>query len=51
MTDAQANRIYAAMVEYYGDSLPSPEHEPMQFAHHVKMFKYYQGALWAAMLQ
>lgn len=51
MTDAQVNRIYNALVDHYGDSLPSFEHQPVEFAHFVKMFKYYQGALWAAMLQ
>lgn len=51
MTDEQAERIYDALKERYGDDLPSFEHEPRQFAHFVKMFRYYQGDLWDAMLQ
>lgn len=50
MTDEQALKIYEAMEEYFGHELPSPEHEPKQFAHYVKLFKYYKGDVWAAML-
>lgn len=50
MTNDQATRLYKAMEEYFGDDLPSFEHCPVQFAHFVKMFKYYKGDVWAATL-
>lgn len=29
------------MLEIWGDDLPSFEHEPIRFAHYVKLYKYY----------
>lgn len=41
MSDEEALKIYDLMVEYFGDDLPDPEHEPIRFAHFFKVFKYY----------
>jgi hypothetical protein len=43
MTDEDALAIYNLMVEYFGDDLPDPEHEPIRFAHFYKVFKYYNS--------
>lgn len=42
MTDAEALKMYEELVEWYGDKLPNPDHHPIQFAHCVKLFKYYK---------
>lgn len=44
MTDEQALEMYAKMEEYFGE-LPDPEHEPIRFAHCVKVYKYYNKPL------
>ena len=41
MTNEEAEQHYQNLVEQYGEKLPSPEHEPQQFAHVVKLYKYY----------
>lgn len=41
MTDQELLEHYNKLVEQYGDTLPNPEHEPIQFAHIVKLYKYY----------
>jgi hypothetical protein len=41
VTDEQAIKFYEAMLAHYG-KLPDPDHEQIQFAHCVKMYKYYQ---------
>lgn len=41
MTDEQVTKHYNKLVEMYGDRLPDPEHEPMQFAYIVKLYKYF----------
>lgn len=41
MTDEEAIAKYEAMEEYFGETLPDPEHEPIRFAHYVKVFDYY----------
>jgi hypothetical protein len=40
MTDEDVLKKYNEMLEHFG-TLPSPEHEPIQFAHYVKVFDYY----------
>lgn len=41
MTDEEVLAKYEALKEYFGDALPDPEHEPIRFAHYVKVFNYY----------
>jgi hypothetical protein len=41
-TDIELEQIGKELVEKYGDDLPNPEHEPIRFAHHLKMFLYYK---------
>ena len=43
MTNEEVIAFYNDMLEYYGGSLPSFEHYPIQFAHYVKLYKYYKG--------
>jgi hypothetical protein len=38
MSDDDINKF----VEYWGDSLPNPEHEPIRFMWYVKLWKYYR---------
>jgi hypothetical protein len=40
MTDSEILEFYNKLVEYYGDKLPSFEHEPKRFAFYVKMYKH-----------
>jgi hypothetical protein len=40
MTNEEVLHHYNRMVEIYG-VLPDTEHEPIQFAHLVKMYKHY----------
>lgn len=42
MTDEKALAIYERLKEKHGDNLPDPDHEPIQFAHCVKMLKNYE---------
>ncbi len=41
MTDEEAIKMYEEMLEWFGE-LPNPDHHPIQFAHCVKLFKYYK---------
>ena len=41
MTDEEVLQYYNEMENWYG-SLPSFEHEPIQFANKVKLYKYYK---------
>ena len=41
MTDEEVLKFYDELVEHYG-SLPNFEHEPIQFANCVKLYKYYK---------
>jgi hypothetical protein len=41
MTDDEVEILYNEMEKFYG-KLPSFEHEPIQFANCVKLFKYYK---------
>jgi len=40
VTDEEVIAMYDAMLEHFG-SLPDPVHEPIRFAHYVKVYKYY----------
>jgi hypothetical protein len=40
VTDEQVLAKYEKMLEYFGE-LPDPEHEPIRFAHCVKVYDYY----------
>lgn len=42
MTNDEIVRLWNEMIECFG-SLPSPIHEPQQFAYYVKLFKYYKS--------
>ena len=42
MTDQEVEQLYNEMLEFFG-SLPNFEHEPIQFANRVKLFKYYKS--------
>jgi hypothetical protein len=41
MTDEEVLKFYDELVEHYG-SLPNFEHEPIQFANCVRMYRYYK---------
>ena len=41
MSDLNLEEIGKALEEMYGDSLPNPEQQPMQFAYIIKLFMYY----------
>lgn len=41
MTDEQALDFYEKMKSQFGDKLPDPDHEPIQFSYFVKLYKYY----------
>lgn len=41
MTDEEALKFYEEMEAFFG-KLPNFEHEPIQFANCVKLFKYYR---------
>lgn len=43
MSEEQYQRLMDELIAMYGDSLPSPVHEPMQFHHILKTLKYYHG--------
>lgn len=42
MTDKEVKAFYNKLKKYYGASLANFEHYPKQFAHQVKMYKYYE---------
>jgi hypothetical protein len=42
MTEEQIIQFVTDMEEFFG-SLPSPEHEPIRFAHYIKLYRYYKG--------
>lgn len=41
MTDEEVLQFYNEMEKFFG-TLPNFEHEPIQFANRVKLFKYYK---------
>lgn len=43
MTQSQIEQIIEEMFDYFGGTLPDPEHHPRIFAYYVKLFKYYKG--------
>lgn len=42
MSDELALAIYEKLKQKHGDNLPDPDHEPIQFAHCVKMLRHYE---------
>ncbi len=42
MTQPEIELIIEEMLEYFGGTLPDPEHCPKQFAYYVKLFYYYK---------
>lgn len=40
MSDEEVLALYDKMFDYFG-KLPDPEQEPIQFAHCVKVYRYY----------
>ena len=42
MTDQEVIDMYEAMLKHFG-SLPDPIHEPIRFAHYVKVYQYYMS--------
>lgn len=45
MTDTEAEEFYDKLVKYFGESLPSIEHEPIRFRYYVKLYRYIHGLL------
>jgi hypothetical protein len=41
MTDEEAIKFYDELLEHYG-TLPNFEHEPIQFAHRIKLYRYWK---------
>lgn len=41
MTEEELVLVISEMEEMFG-TLPSPEHEPIRFAHCVKLYRYYK---------
>lgn len=50
MTEQQYQMAYEAMATEFGEHLPSYEHQPIEFAYYVKMFKYYRNDLWTMIM-
>jgi hypothetical protein len=42
VTEEELIKVVEEMEEMFGDSLPSPEHEPIRFAYYVKLYKFYK---------
>ena len=42
MTEQEILDFYNKLVDHYGDALANPEHYPIQFAHQVKLYRYYE---------
>lgn len=45
MSDEEIVRFYEELVEHYGDKLANFEHYPRQFAHQIKLYRYYKDRL------
>jgi hypothetical protein len=41
MTDKEILELYNKLVEYYGPTLPHPEHQPKEFQYLVDLYKYH----------
>lgn len=39
----EAEKIWDELVEYYGDRLAHPDHEPKRFESQCKLYKYIMG--------
>ena len=42
MTDSEVEQFYNELLEFYGENLANFEHHPRQFAHQVKLYRYYK---------
>ena len=42
MTNEQALELWNNMVDYFGDRVPHPIHQPIQFNYYLKLFFYYK---------
>lgn len=40
MTETEVLQMYEELKEMFGESLPDPEHHPIQFQYYVKLFNY-----------
>ena len=40
MTDQQVRDFYNDLVQYFGDSLPDPDHYPKTFQYYVRLYKH-----------
>jgi hypothetical protein len=40
MTDEDYNAIGADLIKMFGDKLPNPEHEPIQFHYCLKLYNF-----------
>jgi hypothetical protein len=40
MTDEDYNQIREELIKMFGDRLPNPEHEPIQFHYYLKMYNF-----------
>lgn len=43
MTDEEAIQIYNEMKACYGEKLPCPEQQPIEFKYYYQLFKYYRN--------
>lgn len=43
MNEEQLNKFYEQLKEYFGESLPDLDHEPIRFAYYVKLYLYCNG--------
>ena len=43
MTDEEVIKFYEELQEHYGEALADFEHHPRQFAHQVKLYRYYKA--------
>lgn len=41
MTDQEALDFYDELVKEFGDKLPNPEQQPIEFKYYVKLYKYF----------
>jgi hypothetical protein len=41
MTDSEALDFYEKLKLHFGDKLPDPDHEPLQFSYYVRLYKYF----------
>ena len=42
MTDEEIMELFTEMQKMFGDDLPNPEQEPIQFAYYIKLYKFYK---------